>query len=41
METIFSKVSVLQNGLIHVCLTISFLKTILWLLPNIEQKRIT
>ena len=40
MEAIFSKVSVLQNGLSHERLPISFSNTILWLLPNIEQKRI-
>ena len=33
------QVLVLQNGLSHGCLPISF-PTILWLLPNIEQKRI-
>ena len=41
METIFSKVSVHQNGLSHAPLPISFPNTILCLLPNIEQKRIT
>ena len=41
METIFRKVLVLQNGLSHARLPISFPKTILWLSPNIEQKRIT
>ena len=41
METIFRKVLVLQNGLSHARLRISFPKTILWLSPNIEQKRIT
>ena len=37
METTFSKVLVLQNGLSHVCLPIGFLSNILWLLPNIQQ----
>ena len=40
METIFSKVLVLQNGLSHGCLPINFPNTVLWILPNIEQKRI-
>ena len=40
METIFSKVLVPQNGLSHGCLPICFRNTILWILPNIEQKRI-
>ena len=40
METIFNKVSVLQNGLSHERLSISSLNTFLWLLVNIEQKRI-
>ena len=34
------RLSVLQNGLSHGCLPISFPDTILWLLPEIEQKRI-
>ena len=40
METVFSKVSVLQNGLSHTRLPIFFPNTILWLLPNMKQKRI-
>ena len=40
MKTISCKVSVLQNGLNHSCRPISFPSTFLWLLPNIEQKRI-
>ena len=40
MKTIFSKVSVLQNRLRYGCLSISFPNTFLWLLPNIEHKRI-
>ena len=40
METIFSKVLVPQNGLSHGCLPTCFRNTILWILPNIEQKRI-
>ena len=41
MKTIFSKASLFQTGISHTRLPISFLNTILWLLPNIEQKRIT
>ena len=41
MKTIFSKVSVLQNGRSHARLPISFPNTILWLFPNIEQKHVT
>ena len=40
METIFNKVSVIQNELSHGRLSISFPNTFLWFLPNIEQKRI-
>ena len=40
MDTIFSKVSVLQNGLSHGRLSISFPNTFLWLIPNNENKDI-
>ena len=40
MDTIFSKVSVLQNGLSHGCLSISFPNTFLWLIPNNKNKDI-
>ena len=41
MQTIFRKVLVLQNELSHEHLPVSFLDTFLWLLPKIEQKRIS
>ena len=40
MDTIFNKVSVLQDGLSHRRLPLSFPNTFLRLLLNIEQKRI-
>ena len=39
--TMFKKVLVLQNGFSHGHLSISFLNNFLWLLPKIEQKRIS
>ena len=40
MQIIFSKVSVLQNGLSQRHLFISFPNTFLWLHSNIKEKRI-
>ena len=41
METILSKVLVLQNGLSYERLSISFPNNFLWLLPKIEEKCIS
>ena len=40
-ETIFRKVLVIQNGHSHEHLRVSFPNTFLWMLPKIEQKRIS